>query len=395
MSVPESPLVRHFRELAAARVNAVYEIEALADAARAAQVKGPRRGTGRVAEKAHDNVLDLARAGDEAAFVAMIEPLRRELHLHCYRMLGSFDEADDALQETLLAAWLGLDRFEGRASARTWLYRIATNTCLNQLRTASRRPQKARDAPVYAPAANGHAEVTWLQPYPDALLDELPTEAPGPEEAAERVDSVSLAFTVAIQALSPWARAVLVLRDVLAFTAAETAVILDSSADAVAMTLSRARATLRTIRPGSGSLPAAEAARLAQSFAQALARRDVDTLVRLLADDVRLSMPPVPLLWQGRDTTVAFLSAASASRFSGVRVVPVGANREAALVIYALDEASGEWRAVGLIALAARATLAGGEITAITHFRTAALRPFPVPPRLSFDSEYPRVLGTN
>jgi RNA polymerase sigma-70 factor (TIGR02960 family) len=195
-------------------------------------------------------LVDLARAGDEAAFTALVTPLHRELHVHCYRMLGSFDDADDALQETLLAAWRGVGAFGARASVRTWLYRIATNTCLNLLRAAARRPPSAGPLPAYAPAPNASAEVSWLQPYPDTLLDDLPADAPGPEDIAERNAAVSLAFTSALQVLSPRARAVLVLRDVLGFTASESAGILQSTEEAVAMTLSRARARLRAEQDG-------------------------------------------------------------------------------------------------------------------------------------------------
>ena len=172
-------------------------------------------------------------------------------------MLGSFDDADDALQETLLAAWRGLRSFEKRATVRTWLYRIATNTCLNLVRAAARRPPQALHLPGFAVEANARTEITWLQPYPDVLLDEIAADAPGPQDLAERSDSLSLAFTAAIQALTPRARAVLVLRDVLGFTAAETAAILESTQDAVAMTLSRARAALRDARLSAKSRPGA------------------------------------------------------------------------------------------------------------------------------------------
>jgi len=325
-------------------------------------------------------LLDLALSGDEAAFTAIVTPLRRELHVHCYRMLGSFDDADDALQETLLAAWRGLGSFEKRASARTWLYRIATNTCLNLLRAAARRPAQAFRLPGY-PEPNARAEITWLQPYPDALLDELPADAPGPPELAESSDSVSLAFTAAIQALTPRARAVLVMRDVLGFTAAETAAILESTPDAVAMTLSRARAAMRDARPSATSRPArAEAsARLAEAFAAALAKRDIDAVVRLLADDVRFSMPPVPAVWQGRERAAAFLSHVAYRLVPEALFVPIGANRQPALAVYARDVASDAWRANGLLVITARASGGGGEIAAVTRFDASRMRAFGLP----------------
>ncbi|MCW2930067.1 MAG: polymerase sigma70 factor [Actinomycetia bacterium] len=326
-------------------------------------------------------LLDLALSGDEAAFTAIVAPLHRELHVHCYRMLGSFEDADDALQETLLAAWRGLGSFGKRASVRTWLYRIATNTCLNLLRAAARRPPQAHRLPGYGPEPNAHTEITWLQPYPDVLLDELPADAPGPQDLAERSDSVSLAFTAAVQALTPRARAVLVMRDVLGFTAAETAAILESTQDAVAMTLSRARAALRDARPSAQSppAPAEDSAKLAEAFAAALAARDINAVVRLLADDVRFSMPPVPAVWQGRQKAAAFLSQGAFRLVPEALCVPVGANRQPALAIYARDVPSGAWRANGLLVITTRATAAGGEITAVTRFDASRLRGFGLP----------------
>ncbi len=184
---------------------------------------------------ADEALLDRARSGDQTAFAELVEPHRRSLHLHCYRMIGSFDDADDAVQETLLAAWRGLATFQARASVRTWLYRVATNTCLNFVRTAARRPQMAEPLPALAPEPTGSNEVTWLQPYPDALLDSLPDDDLGPDARVERDEAVSLAFLTALQLLSPRARAVLILRDVLGFSAREVAYTLDSTQDAVAM----------------------------------------------------------------------------------------------------------------------------------------------------------------
>ena len=154
--------------------------------------------------------------------------------MHCYRMLGSFDDADDAVQETLLAAWRGLATFQARASVRTWLYRVATNTCLNLVRAATRRPQMTDPLPASAPAPTGSEKITWLQPYPDTLLDALPDDAPGPDVRVEQNEAVSLAFVTALQLLSPRARAVLILRDVLGFSAREVADTLDSTEEAVA-----------------------------------------------------------------------------------------------------------------------------------------------------------------
>ena len=231
---------------------------------------------------ADDALLDRARSGDADAFTELTEPHRRELHVHCYRMLGSFDDADDAVQETLLAAWRGLATFQARASVRTWLYRVATNTCLNLVRTATRRPQMTDPLPATAPAPTGSEKVTWLQPYPDLLLDALPDDAPGPDVRVEQNEAVSLAFVTALQLLSPRARAVLILRDVLGFSAREVADTLDSTEEAVAMTLSRARASLRgqPLRSPARASTAAEAA-LVRRLAAALTANNVDEVVSL------------------------------------------------------------------------------------------------------------------
>ncbi len=213
------------------------------------------------------------------------------------------------------------------------------------------------------------------------LLDELAADAPGPQDLAERSDSVSLAFTAAVQALTPRARAVLVMRDVLGFTAAETAAILESTQDAVAMSLSRARAALRDARPSPESppAPAGDSAKLVEAFATALAARDIDAVVRLLADDVRLSMPPVPAVWQGQQKAAAFLSQAVFRLVPEALFVPVGANRQSALAVYARDVPSGAWRANGLLVITTRATSEGGEITAVTRFDASRLRGFGLP----------------
>jgi RNA polymerase sigma-70 factor (TIGR02960 family) len=344
------------------------------------------------------DLLDLARAGDEAAFTAVVMPHRRELHVHCYRMLGNFDDADDAVQEALLAAWRGIGEFGGRASVRTWLYRIATNTCLNMLRGAARRPQpasRARSLPVEVPAhlpattpvPSGHTEVTWLQPYPDVLLDDLPVDALGPESVAMRNEAISLAFTAALQVLSPRARAVLVLRDVLGFTGREAGGILGVSQESVAMTLSRARAAIRDSRGEAGHEEEGtrgRAPRLAAALAQALAAHDVEAVVRLLADDVRISMPPTPAIWEGRALAAAFLTEVAFRLVPAPRFIEVSANRQPALAVYSGDAASGAWRANGLLVITARAagrggTEDGGQIAAITRFESGTLRPFGLP----------------
>src|SRR5580692_3922910 len=199
-----------------------------------------------------------ARAGDGEAFRELTDPYRRELQLHCYRILGSVQDAEDMLQETLLAAWRGLDRFEERASMRAWLYKIATNRCLNSLRASARRPAPA-PAPwpgAPPPEPTRRAEPLWLQPYPDALLDDLPDTAPGPEARYESREALALAFTAGLQRLPPRQRAVLVLRDVLGYPAAEAAGILDTTETSVNSALQRARATLGAHATTAGHDPA-------------------------------------------------------------------------------------------------------------------------------------------
>ena len=199
-----------------------------------------------------DATLARARAGDEEAFRELTEPHRRELQLHCYRILGSLQDAEDLVQETLLAAWRGLDHFEARASVRSWLYRIATNRCLNALRARSRRP---REVPAMADALQPTrlTEPIWLEPYPDVLLEEIPDHSPGPAVRYEARESIELAFIVALQNLPPRQRAVLVLRDVLGFHTAEVADMLDTGEASVKGALQRARATLRERLPGATS----------------------------------------------------------------------------------------------------------------------------------------------
>ncbi|HEX3490427.1 MAG TPA: RNA polymerase subunit sigma-70 [Streptosporangiaceae bacterium] len=327
-------------------------------------------------------LLDQARAGHQDAFSDLVQPYRRELHVHCYRMLGSFDDADDAVQETLLAAWRGLAGYQARASVRTWLYRVATNTCLNLLRAASRRPQMAEPLPASAPAPTGSSEVTWLQPYPDALLDSLPDDQAGPDARLEQREAVSLAFITALQLLSPRARAVLILRDVLGFSARETAEALDSTPEAVAMTLSRARAALRPGAPARSAAAAAAArpgasaeARLVRQLTAALTAHDVEAVVALLAEDIRITMPPLPAVWLGRRDAARFLAEVAFRLVPQARFVVTRANHQPALAVYTRDDANGLWRASGLLVL----TVDGDRVTGLTRFESATLRSFELP----------------
>jgi RNA polymerase sigma-70 factor (TIGR02960 family) len=261
-------------------------------------------------------LMALARSGDGKAFDELVTPYRRELQVHCYRMLGSFQDAEDALQDTLLSAWQGLAGFEGRSSLRTWLYRIATNRCLNARRSAGRRNAKEFQIPgVEPPTPSRMGEVFWLEPYPDALLEGVIDAAPpGPEARYEQSEAVSLAFVTALQVLPPRQLAVLVLRDVLGFPAAEVAEMLDSTVESVTSALKRARAGLERRRPAPAEAdrpPAAGSAQenaLAARFATAYEAADIEALIALLTDDVFTSMPPAPFEYSGRDASIAFIA---------------------------------------------------------------------------------------
>jgi RNA polymerase sigma-70 factor (TIGR02960 family) len=255
-----------------------------------------------------------ARAGDGDAFRALTEPHRRELHMHCYRMLGSFQDAEDAVQDTLLAAWQGLAGFQERASLRTWLYRIATNRCLNALRATSRRPAKEWNlAEVEPPEPTGLGEVSWLEPYPDALLEGAVAVPLGPDARYEQTEAISLAFVTALQVLPARQRAVLILRDVLGFHAHEVAELLDSTLESVTSALKRGRATLQRRQPTGPREPAAapnspaEHAVAAQ-LTHAYQSGDIDALVALLTDDVLLTMPPIALEYHGRHAVAGFFA---------------------------------------------------------------------------------------
>jgi RNA polymerase sigma-70 factor (TIGR02960 family) len=317
--------------------------------------------------------ISRARAGDENAFRELVEPYRGELQVHCYRILGSFQDAEDLLQETLLAAWRGLDRFEQRSSLRTWLYRIATNRCLNALRDSERRPQEAR---TDLPTPTRLTEPLWLEPYPDTLLEALPDTAPGPEARYVTKESIALAFVAGLQHLPPRQRAVLVLRDVLGFPAAEVADMLGLSEAAVNSGLQRARATLEQRVPASrdrAPLPrsAQERALLAR-FAEAFEVADVERIVELLTDDALLTMPPQPLVYEGPEAIAEFLNDRFATH-AGRRVqcIWTRANGQPAFGHYIEDPHAPIYRSFGVIVL----TLTGNQIMQLTRFGDTAILP--------------------
>jgi RNA polymerase sigma-70 factor (TIGR02960 family) len=331
-------------------------------------------------ETATADLVSKARAGDGEAFRELTGPHHRELLVHCYRMLGSFHDAEDALQDTLLAAWRGLGGYEGRASLRTWLYRIATNTCLNARRSASRRPAKEWDVPhVDQPEPTRLGEVVWLEPFPGALLEGAIDVPLGPEARYEQTESISLAFVAALQILPPRQLAVLILRDVLGFHANEVAEMLDSTVESVKSALKRARAGLQQRRPGTddreppppcGS-PAEDA--IVAKFAYAWESADLDALVALLTDDAFMAMPPMPFEYEGRDVIVRFCASifAAGRRFD---LVPTRANGQPAFGAY-LRTPGGVSHGTGLYVL----TLAGDRICALTRFDNSALPYFGLP----------------
>ena len=327
-----------------------------------------------------DALSKAARAGDEDAFRELTDPYRRELQLHCYRILGSLQDAEDLLQETLLAAWRGLEHFEGRASLRAWLYRIATNRCLNMLRDRGRRPQ---EAPLMAdpPEPTRRTDPIWLEPYPDALFEGVADTSSAPEARYEMREAVGLAFVAALQQLPPRQRAVLVLHDVLGFKNAEVADMLETSHASVKGALQRARATLRAqpYPADRDRAPLPNSARereLVGRFTDAVERGDTDDVVALLTDDALLTMPPQPLEYQGHKAIATFLSHRAELRGAPLRVVPTRANNQPAFGCYLPDAHAAIARPYGLIVL----TLEGDAVAAITWFSdTGVFRHFGLP----------------
>ncbi len=326
------------------------------------------------------DLISRARAGDGDAFRELTEPYRRELQVHCYRMLGSFADAEDALQNTLLTAWQSLNGFEGRASLRTWLYRIATNRCLDARRAASRRPAKEWDVPgVEPPEPTRLGEVVWLQPFPDALLEGAIEVPLGPEARYEQTEAISLAFVTALQVLPPRQLAVLILRDVLGFHASEAAGLLEVTVESVNSALKRARASLQRQRPPAAGRepppacgsPAEDA--LVAKFVRAWESADLGAMVAMLTDDVFMSMPPMPFEYEGRDVVARFCAGlfGASRRFD---LVPTRANGQPAFGAY-LRAPNGISHGVGLYVL----TLAGHRICALTRFEASVLPWFGLP----------------
>jgi RNA polymerase sigma-70 factor, ECF subfamily len=315
-----------------------------------------------------ETVLDRARAGDDRAFSELTDPFVGELRLHCYRILGSVQDAEDVLQETLVAAWRGLSGFEERSSLRTWLYRIATHRCLNTLRASARRPRQVPAEPSWAAEPTRRGEPLWLSPYPDVLLDAVPDLDAGPEARYEAKEAIALAFVVAVHRLPPRQRAVLVLRDVLGFRSAEVADMIAASEASVNSALQRARATMAQSLPRAdrerAPLPrSAREREVADQFAAAFAGGDVDGVVALLTEDAWFTMPPVTLEYRGPAAIAAFLRSIAVWRGPRrYRLVPVRANGQPAFGFYL--EQGLVFRGHGMLVL----TLEGDRISAITRF---------------------------
>jgi RNA polymerase sigma-70 factor, ECF subfamily len=319
-------------------------------------------------------LLRWARAGDDAAFAELVEPYRAQLRAHCYRMLGSLHDAEDALQETLLRAWRGLARFEGRSSFRSWLYTIATNASLRTIEQRSKRV-----LPIdYSPAADPHGspaealtEPVWLEPYPDAELG-LASELLGPDARYEQRESIELAFTAALQHLPARQRAVLILREVLGFSARETAEALETSPVSVDSALQRAHKAIDERVPGRSQqetvrdLGDGQLDELVTRFADAWVQHDVDGIVALLADDARMTMPPQPSWYQGRDAVATFLGRFPLAPDRRFRLDPISASAQPALAAYIWREETRSFEAESILVL----TLRDEQIEEITAFRT-------------------------
>ena len=326
-----------------------------------------------------EQTLARARAGDEEAFRDLTDPYQRELQVHIYRIVGSVQDAEDLLQETLLAAWRSLDQFEGRASVRTWLYRIATNRSLDALRANRRRPEEGRIPQM--PEPTRWTEPLWLAPYPDVLLEAIPDQAPGPEARYETKEAIALAFVVGLQHLPPQQRAVLLLRDVLGYRAAEVADMLQTTDASVNSLLRRARAAFESRLPAAGRerapLPDSKLEReIVGRFAETVESGDIDGMVALLTDDAWLTMPPLPHAYQGRNAISVFLRGAEERRGAPMRLVPTRANKQPAFGCYLSVPETDIARAFSLFVL----TLEGSHVSAITWFADSSfLRQFGLP----------------
>jgi RNA polymerase sigma-70 factor (ECF subfamily) len=341
-----------------------------------------------------DAVVAAARAGDESAFAALVERHRGELRVHCYRMLGSFDEAEDLVQETFLRAWKNLGGFEGRATFRAWLYRIATNACLDALDGRARRVLPHHVAPPSDPR-NGlppRTDIAWLQPFPDRLWEPVAHSDGQPDAVVVARETIELAFLAAIQHLPPRQRAVLILRDVLGWPAKQTAEQLSGSVASVNSALQRARATLREHLPerradwAPSTEPTEQERAVLRRYLDAMERADLAAMADLLADEVRATMPPYPMWFLGRDAVLASLAASwdrgSATYVGRFRMVPTGANRQPTVAAYVRGRGEPAYRAFAIGVL----RIGYGRIMELTAFHDLGLFPaFGLPLELPAD----------
>ena len=339
-------------------------------------------------------MLAAVQRGDESAFVTLAERYRRQLHVHCYRMLGSFEDAEDVVQETLLRAWRNRSAFEGRSLFRTWLYRIATNACLDAL---ARRPRRIT-APDVGPAnevdprtldpnviPTGRPELPWLEPYPDSLLEPAAPSEQEPDAVVVSRETIELAYLAAIQHLPPRQRAVLLLRDSLGWSAKEVAAILEMSVPSVNSALQRARSTMRDRMPErrldwtASTGPTEEERAVLERFMLVHETHDVAGMIALLREDARQTMPPIPMWWEGQEAMVTVITGyLSPGAIGDFRMVPTGANRQPAAACYLRRPGESRYTLIGLDVL----RVEGGRIVEVTGFGTSMLKPFGLPPTL-------------
>ncbi|WP_405141866.1 sigma-70 family RNA polymerase sigma factor [Sphaerisporangium sp. NBC_01403] len=329
----------------------------------------------------HDVVVAAARAGDRSAFASLVERHRRELRVHCYRMLGSFDESEDLVQETFLRAWKSIGAFEGRSTLRAWLYRIATNACLDALDGRARRvlPQDVTAPSDPSVPLPPDTDIAWLQPFPDRLWEPAAPSEARPDMAAVARETIELAFLAAIQHLPPRQRAVLILHDVLGWPAKQTAALLSGSVASVNSALQRARATMREHLPerrlewAPSTEPTEEERAVLRRYMEAVERADVAGVAALLAEDVRATMPPYLMWFQGRDAVVATLAASwdpgSPHYVGSFRMVPTGANRQPAAAAYVRGPGEPAHRAFAIAVLG----IEEGRVAELTAFHDPGL----------------------
>jgi RNA polymerase sigma-70 factor, ECF subfamily len=348
-------------------------------------MSGVETTSGRAEEAA---VIAAVRGGDQAAFAALAERYRRQLFVHCYRMLGSVQDAEDLVQETLLRAWRARAGFQGRSLFRTWLYRIATNACLNALQRRQRRILPPDLAPATTDphaAPSWRRELPWLQPYPDRLLEPAAPSQAEPDAVVVSRETIELAYLAAIQHLPPRQRAILLLREVLGWSAKEVAALLETSVASVNSALQRARSTLRTRLPArrldwtSATQPTREERAVLRRFMEAFERQDAAAMTALLGEDARQTMPPAPLWFDGREVLAAMFGQLFGPGSPGAfRMVATAANRQPAAACYLRRHGQAEYRLIGLNVL----RIEGGQIVEITSFAPELVAAFGLPPTL-------------